>query len=144
MPGLRGGEEDEWEGLCCEEGGGGEEGLRCEEGGGGEEEAGGSEGEGEVGVCGRVVGWGATVPAGLGEEEEEEEEMLASWKSFCSWLLTTLFMALCISASILTFSSFGIRPKRTAVDRTRNRKRKMRSDRRRSLSRSSQAHISWL
>lgn len=126
IPGLGGREEDEWEGLCCEEGGGGEE------------EASGSEGEGEVGVCGRVVGWGAMVSPGLGEEEEE---MLASWKSFCSWLLTTLFMALCISASILTFSSFGIRPKRTAADRTTKRKR---SDRKWSLIRSSQSHISWL
>ncbi len=64
-------------------------------------------------------GCGAIVTPGQGEEdedeEEEEEERLVSWKSFCSWLLTMLFMALCISANILCFSRFGIRPKRTAV-----------------------------
>lgn len=61
------------------------------------------------------------VTPGHGEEEEDEEEedddRLASWKSLCSWSFTMLFMALCISANILCFSRFGIRPKRTAVDR---------------------------
>lgn len=76
-------------------------------------------------MSGTAEGWGcgAMETPGHGEEdeedddEEEEEEMLASWKSLCSWSLTMLFMALCISANILCFSRFGIRPKRTAVDR---------------------------
>lgn len=51
---------------------------------------------------------------GEDEEEEEDEDRLASWKSFCSWLFTMLFMVLCISANILCFSRFGIRPNRTA------------------------------
>lgn len=60
------------------------------------------------------------------DEEEEDEERLASWKSLCSWLFTMLFMALCISANILCFSRFGIRPKRTAVERKRRRRMKRR------------------
>lgn len=74
------------------------------------------------GVNGRTEGWGVTVTAGQGEDEEEEEEdddeeqRLASWKSLCNWSLTTWFMTLCISDNILSFSFFGMRPKRTAVD----------------------------
>lgn len=82
----------------------------------------GAGGEGEEGPAGRAEGCGrgAMVVPGQGEEEEEEEdeeqeERLASWKSLCSWLFTMLFMALCISANILCFSRFGIRPKRTAA-----------------------------
>lgn len=61
-------------------------------------------------------GWGAMVTPRHGEEDGgEDEERLASWKSLCSWLLTMLFMALCISANILCFSRFGMRPKRTAA-----------------------------
>lgn len=64
------------------------------------------------------------------EEEEEEAEELASlvmasmesaglgWpcSMLCSWLLLLimLFIAFCISSSILCFSLFGMRPNRTA------------------------------
>lgn len=105
-----------------------EEGERLGQGeegrgsGGGEEEEVGAGGEGEEGPVGSAegCGWGAMVIPGQGEEEEEDEdeeqeERLASWKSLCSWLFTMLFMALCISANILCFSRFGIRPKRTAA-----------------------------
>lgn len=67
------------------------------------------------------------------EEEEEEGEGLASlgrdsmgsvglwWpcSMLCSWLLLLimLFMAFCISSSILCFSLFGMRPNLTAVSK---------------------------
>lgn len=72
---------------------------------------------------------------GESEAEEEEEEdgkeleleslVMASmgsgglwcpWSMLCNWLLLLimLFMAFCISSSILCFSLFGIRPNLTA------------------------------
>lgn len=82
----------------------------------------GGDGDGAWGSAGGC-GFGATVKPGQGEEEEVVEDveveevvdvMLVIWNSLCNWLLTMLFMALCISASIRCFSRFGMRPKRTA------------------------------
>ena len=81
--------------------------------------------------------WGQRVEKGLGQEEEDEEQdevddnedgELLAWRAMASkgslvlcWPGSTqpppimLFMAFCISRSILCFSLFGIRPKRTAA-----------------------------